>query len=92
MHKLTTTTEYTAWATTTDSMPGTDSGVSITAVEIDADGYRNELGLIAGAESATDWAEWDVAAADEALERLGWARISTWTESGGQWAAEVEQS
>ena len=74
------TTIYTAWATTTETMPEADPGIGITAT-VDGD----EKGVLDGQWSITGWTEWDEEAADDELARMGW----TWSVSGsraaGRW-------
>ena len=75
-------TTYTAWATTAQSLPGADPGIGIT----------DDGGLIDGQWSVTDWEDWDADAADDELARMGWTRTGAWTDSAGQWAAEVAKA
>ena len=98
----TTGTQFTAWATTTVSMPEADPGISITSSFTDDDGYRQEDGVwVAVSEDLPDdWGQqgedgsgfgsglnWFVA--DVTLSDLGWSRVGDWIDSGGQWACGV---
>lgn len=74
-------TTYTAWATTTETMPEADPGIGIT----------DDGGRIDDRWSITDWTEWDEDAADDELARMGWTRVGQWIESGGQMAAQVKR-
>ena len=80
-------TTYTAWATTTETMPEADPGIGITAT-VDGD----EKGVLDGQWSITGWTDWDEEAADDELARMGWTRVGQWIESGGQMAAQVEHA
>lgn len=84
-------TTLTAWLTTNDSLAGADSGISISESEL-LDGYRDEKGFVAHSDTQ-DWVESAslFPEADDVLETMGYHRTGTWTESGGQWAAEVEK-
>ena len=82
-------TNYLAYATTSDSMPGADAGITIfdadgdaitiETVDTELDGYDNML---------------DEDAADALLERMGFATAGerfNWVESGGQWVTTVSR-
>lgn len=82
--------DYVAWATTEESMREATPGILITASET-IDGHRDEHGTVAESDD-TGWTEWDAGAADDTLARMGWERITAWTESGGQYAAHVTRT
>lgn len=80
-----------AWATTARSMPEADPGISVTRrlggdwlAYSDASALDPDWGMLDG-----DPDELDTEAADSELASLGYRRTGDWTESGGQWAADV---
>lgn len=87
-----------AWATTSTNTVGADAGISV----VERDIVTNDQGSITDQGGETEVARndaplpdehdghIDVDAADEMLSKMGFSRIDPWTESGGQWAAEVE--
>ncbi len=72
-----------AYATTLDNPLGADSGVSVHDDTGQIAAHAMELTVDEYGHLAAD-------AADEALTQLGFRRTGDWTESGGQWATEVE--
>ena len=89
-----------AWATTDSNTVGADAGISV----VERDVVTNDQGSITDQGGETEIArtaaplpddycgEIDTDAADEMLKSMGFSRIDPWTESGGQWAAEVERA
>ena len=75
----------TAYATTSDSMPGADAGITV----FDADGTAVATETVT-TELDGDWSHMlDEGAADALLADMGFNVESEWVESGGQWATTV---
>lgn len=90
--------EYTAWVTTSQSMPNAEPGITITMAEVDEDGYRDERGEVATSEPQPgtwgirlpDWVNsLYEPEPDELLAVMGWERAGDWTRSSLSWAATV---
>lgn len=89
-------TKLVAWATTAISMPGADPGLLVQEVEMDD---HQEVGYtdLRSTVEPSGWGEtedggWDTDALDTALEALGYTRTGSWSDSGGQMAAEAERT
>ena len=85
-----------AWATTSTNTIGADAGISVERTVME-DGVVRESNEVAAktVDLALDsedegWLNED--AADYLLTEMGYAKITPWRESGGQWAAQVEKS
>lgn len=82
--------EYLAYATTTDSMPGTDAGITVFGADDNTVAVETCGAELDGDLSHADTHMLDEGAADDMLARMGFSRKSdSWVESGGQWAAVV---
>lgn len=93
------TVKTTAWLTTSQTMPEAVPGITITAADVDENGYREERGEIQTSEpQPQDWARTDGlgygeprAAADALLDAMGWKRIGYWQHAGTSHAADVQR-
>ena len=87
-------TETIAFATTSANKLGADPGISIESAVMEDGILREHVELARETTSLSlddEYGDLDVDAADVMLAGLGYSRIDAWTESGGQWAAKVEQ-
>lgn len=78
-----------AFATTASNTLGTDPGISVTDYDPAGDVHVDLL-VIDGDPGEDEDGDLDIDNADAILESHGYSRINPWTQSGGQWGAEVE--
>lgn len=79
-----------AFATTASNTHGADPGISITDYDPAGDVHTDLLD-IDGDPGEDEDGDLDIDNADAILESHGFSRINPWTQSGGQWGAEVEK-
>ena len=79
----------TAFAATDKNKLGADPGITISDYDPAGDVHVDQAFEVAPIGEEDGWLDED--AADALLERMGYSKITPWTESGGQWAAEVER-
>lgn len=91
--------QYTAWVTTSQTMPEGEPGIGITLCEVDEYGNRDERGEVQISEAQSD--DWGITdpdsevphlyelEADELLAVMGWERTGCWIRSSLSFAATV---
>jgi hypothetical protein len=80
-----------AFAATDSNTIGADAGITISDHDPEGDVHTDMAFEVAPLPEDEDgWLDED--AADALLARMGYSKVSPWTRSGGQWAAEVEHA